>query len=73
MADDTQSRGDAQLIEQFVGSILSSVVKAQGLAASQLMQIVETVGFEPPAPGVERKARTFTFDFYRTEVDPATN
>src|SRR5437016_10435557 len=73
MADDPQGRGEAQLIEHLVGSVLSSIVKAQGLAASQLVDMVEKVGFEPPTPGVPRKVRTFTFDFFRTEVDPATN
>jgi len=73
MADDPQGRGEAKLIEHLVGSVLSSIVKAQGLAASQLVDMVEKVGFEPPAPGVPRKVRTFTFDFFRTEVDPATN
>ena len=37
MADDPQGRGEAQLIEHLVGSVLTSVVKSQGLAASQLM------------------------------------
>ena len=73
MPDDPQGRGEAKLIEHLVGSVLSSIVKAQGLAASQLVDMVEKVGFEPPTPGVPRKVRTFTFDFFRTEVDPATN
>ena len=73
MPDDPQGRGEAKLIEHLVGSVLSSIVKAQGLAASQLVDMVEKVGFEPPAPGLPRKVRTFTFDFFRTEVDPATH
>lgn len=73
MADDSQARGEAQLIEYLVGSVLSSIIKAQGLAASQLVEMVDTIGFEASTPGVARKARTFTFDFYRTGVDPATN
>jgi len=73
VADDPQGRGEAQLIEHLVGSVLSSVVKAQGLAASQLVDMVDKIGFEPATPGVSRKPRTFSFDFYRTELDPATN
>ncbi len=73
MADDPQGRGEAQLIEHLVGSVLSSVVKAQGLAASQLVDMVDKIGFDPPTPGVGRKVRTFSFDFFRSELDPATN
>jgi len=71
--DDAKTQGDAQLIEHLVGSVLSSIVKAQGLAASQLVEMVDKVGFEPAEAGVPRRARTFTFDFVRSEVDSATN
>ena len=73
--DPTQTQGEAQLIEHLVGSVLSSIVKAQGLAASQLVDMVEKVGFSPPDAnaGVPRQVRTFSFDFVRTEVDPTTN
>src|SRR2546425_1018559 len=72
MADDVEGKGQAQLIEHLVGSVLSSIVKAQGLAASQLVDLVETIGFET-VPGEGRRTRMFSFDFIRTEVDAATN
>jgi hypothetical protein len=75
MADDTtQSMGEAQLIEHLVGSVLSSIVKAQGLAATQLVDMVDKVGFYPPdnSVSVPRQVRTFSFDFVRTEVDAQT-
>jgi hypothetical protein len=56
-----------------VGSVLSSIVKSQGLAASQLVDMVDKIGFEPATPGVPRNARTFSFDFFRSEIDLATN
>lgn len=61
---------EAQLIENIVGSVLSSVVKAQGLAASQLMEMINKIGFEEAKP---HKANMFEFDFVRSEIDPATN
>jgi hypothetical protein len=60
---------EAQLIENIVGSVLSSVVKAQGLAASQLVEMIDKIGFE----GKPLKTRMFEFDFVRSEIDPATN
>ena len=41
MADEKESRGEAHLIEHLVGSVLGSVVKAQGLAATQLIDMVQ--------------------------------
>ena len=75
MPDKIEER-EAQLVENIVGSVLSSVVKAQGLAASQLVEMIDTIGFEPEtAEPVRspRKPRTFEFDFFRSEVNPATN
>src|SRR5215472_16881340 len=70
MADDTtQSMGEAQLIEHLVGSVLSSIVKAQGLAASQLVDMVDKVGFYAATDNAPRQVRTFSFDFVRSEVD----
>jgi hypothetical protein len=63
--------GTARLIEEYLGSTLSSVVKAQGLLSSQLAEFIERVGFEqPPAdePDAPLRARTFSFEFARTEV-----
>lgn len=73
MAETTETRGEAHLIEHLVGSVLGSIVKAQGLAASQLIDLVDKVGFEPAKPGVQRRARAFSFDFFRSEIDPKTN
>ena len=67
MAEETESKGQAQLIEHLVGSVLSSVVKAQGLAASQLVEMIEKVGFE--SVDGKRQTRMFSFDFVRSEVD----
>ena len=70
--DDPQS--EARLIEHLVGSVLGSIVKAQGLAASQLVEMIELVGFEQRQSADEaRKVRTFEFDFFRSEVDETTN
>jgi hypothetical protein len=62
----------AQLVDQLVGGFLASVVKAQGLMATQLAEFVERVGFEPAAAGQPAKARTFSFSYMRNDVDPAT-
>jgi hypothetical protein len=61
--------GTARLIEDYLGSTLTSVVKAQGLLSSQLAEFIERIGFEPPeADGEPLRARTFSFEFLRTEV-----
>ena len=63
--------GTARLVEEYLGSTLSSVVKAQGLLSSQLAEFIERVGFEPPSedePDAPLRARTFSFEFTRTEV-----
>lgn len=63
--------GTARLVEEYLGSTLSSVVKAQGLLSSQLAEFIERVGFEPPSedePDAPLRARTFSFEFARTEV-----
>lgn len=63
--------GTARLVEEYLGSTLSSVVKAQGLLSSQLAEFIEKVGFEEPSedePDAPLRARTFTFEFSRTEV-----
>lgn len=63
--------GTARLVEEYLGSTLSSVVKAQGLLSSQLADFIEKVGFEEPSedePDAPLRARTFAFEFSRTEV-----
>jgi len=63
--------GTARLVEEYLGSTLSAVVKAQGLLSSQLAEFIERVGFEPPSedePDAPLRARTFSFEFSRTEV-----
>ena len=72
MADEGDPRTEARLIEHLVGSVLTSVVKAQGLAASQLVELIDEVGFEPEIPGQPRRARTFSFEFLRNEIDEET-
>jgi hypothetical protein len=71
--DNNEPQTEARLLEHLVGSVLSSIVKSQGLAATQLVEMIEQIGFEPPTEGEARKARTFSFDFFRSEVDEATN
>lgn len=59
----------ARLIEDYLGSTLGSLVKAQGMLSSQLAEFVERVGFETPEDGDGTlRARTFSFAFERTEV-----
>ncbi|TFV58325.1 UNVERIFIED_ORG: DUF2589 domain-containing protein [Bacillus sp. AZ43] len=63
--------GTARLIEDYLGSTLGSLVKAQGLLSSQLAEFIERVGFEPPGeddPEGPLRARTFSFAFDRTDV-----
>lgn len=61
--------GTALLVEELLGSTLSSVVKAQGLIATQLADFIERVGFEPAADDESpMRARTFSFEFNRAEV-----
>jgi hypothetical protein len=63
--------GTARLVEDYLGSTLSAVVKAQGQLSSQLAEFIERVGFEPPSeaePDAPLRARTFSFEFARTEV-----
>ncbi len=73
MAAEAESQGEAKLIEHLVGSVLSSIVKAQGLAASQLVEMLEAIGFEPATEEEGRRTRTFSFDSFRTEMDEETN
>lgn len=59
----------ARLIEDYLGSTLGSLVKAQGMLSSQLAEFIERVGFEAPEDGEgPLRARTFSFAFDRTEV-----
>lgn len=61
----------ALLVEELLGSTLSSVVKAQGLVATQLADFIEKVGFEEvtePDGTTGLRARTFSFEFERAEV-----
>lgn len=61
--------GTALLVEELLGSTLSSVVKAQGLVATQLADFIEQVGFEPTDDeATPMRARTFSFEYNRAEV-----
>jgi hypothetical protein len=61
--------GTALLVEELLGSVLSSVVKAQGMVATQLAEFIERVGFEPREDEDQPlRARTFSFEFARAEV-----
>jgi hypothetical protein len=61
--------GTARLIEDYLGSTLGSLIKAQGMLASQLAEFVERVGFEPgDGDDAPLQARMFSFAFERTEV-----
>ena len=59
-------------LDQVVGSALAAVIKAQGLAASQLADFIQNVGFATPAGGNPPAARTFAFTFNRSELDKST-
>ena len=73
MSNKDESRDEAKPIEHLVGSVLTSIVKAQGLAASQLVDMIDEIGFEPRIPGEPRETRNFSFDYFRDELDEATN
>lgn len=73
MTDAAKPPDEAKPIEHLVGSVLTSIVKAQGLAASQLVDMIDEIGFEPAMPGEPRQTRNFSFDFYRDELDETTN
>jgi hypothetical protein len=59
-------------LDQILGSALAAVVKAQGMAASQLADFIQNVGFDPPVSGQAPKARNFSFTFNRSELDKTT-
>ncbi|HSG90637.1 MAG TPA: DUF2589 domain-containing protein [Pseudomonadales bacterium] len=61
------SSSQALLVEQMLGSTLGAIVRAQGLAASQLAELIEQVGFERAEDGT-LEARTFSFRFQRSEL-----
>ena len=65
------ARTNAVLVEQLLGAALSSVVKAQAMAAREAIDIIDEVGFTADTRG-NRRARTFEFRYTRHEVDPAT-
>jgi hypothetical protein len=67
------SQTNAQLIEELIGSTLASIVKTQGMVASQIAEIVETLGFEPAQPNQPLRTRTFSFEFVRSEVVEGTD
>jgi hypothetical protein len=67
------SETNAQLIEELLGSTLASIVKTQGMIASQIAQIIETIGFEPTPAGAPLKTRTFSFEFIRSEVSEGSD
>lgn len=61
----------ALLVEELLGSTLSSVIKAQGLVSTQLADFIEKVGFEETTNDdgtTGLRARTFSFEFERAEV-----
>lgn len=61
----------ALLVEELLGSTLSSVIKAQGLVSTQLADFIEKVGFEETTNEdgtTALRARTFSFEFERAEV-----
>jgi len=62
------SQTHAQLIEELIGSTLASIVKTQGMVASQIAEIVETLGFEPAQANQPLRTRTFSFEFERSEI-----
>lgn len=64
----TSLAAQALLVEQLLGGSLSAVVKAQAMAANQLVALVEQIGFE--GEGDERAVRSFPFSFTRKEFDP---
>lgn len=64
----TSLAAQALLIEQLLGGSLSAVVKAQAMAADQLVALIDQIGFE--GEGEDRKVRSFPFSFSRNEVDP---
>lgn len=61
----TSTQTHALLIEQLLGATLGSVIRAQGLVATQLADLVETIGFAPATTGQPMTARTFEFQFSR--------
>lgn len=63
---------NALQLEDIVGASLASVVKAQGLMATQLAEFIEKVGFELATGSAPLKARTFAFTFSRSELDKDT-
>ena len=65
------SANTALLIEQWLGGALTSIVRAEAMVASQIADVVERVGFERGEDGTLR-ARTFSFQFTRTELNQAT-
>lgn len=55
----------ALLVEQLLGATLGAVVRAQGLVATQLADLVESIGFIDGPAGQPMQARTFEFRFSR--------
>lgn len=62
----TSTQTHALLVEQLLGATLGAVVRAQGLVASQLADLVESIGFVEGTAGQPMTARTFEFQFSRT-------
>lgn len=62
----TSTQTHALLVEQLLGATLGAVVRAQGLVASQLADLVESIGFVDGPAGQPMQARTFEFQFSRT-------
>lgn len=74
----TTTEGALQLWREIVRGLraadyVQAVPEYLKLAASQLVDMVDKIGFEPATPGVPRNARTFSFDFFRSKIDLATN
>lgn len=66
----TSTQTHALLVEQLLGATLGAVIRAQGLVASQLADLVESIGFVEGAAGQPMRARTFEFQFSRTVPGP---
>ena len=60
-------------LEQLVGSLAGSLVKAQGLAADETARLIDQIGFEDVEGDEPPRLRTFDFQFTRTEVDETTD
>ena len=56
-------------LEQLIGSLASSLVKAQGLAADETARLIDQIGFEHGEDGAASTLRTIGFSFTQLEAD----